>query len=119
MEQRTELRWTLEDMNAEFKHYIIGEALLIAGGCTIHFGQGYWIAGADVKQEMYHGETERDLIFVLEIICETGLAARTLNHMKAAIVFAAKEYNMDINWVHVTASPIQLCNFSITEDLVA
>lgn len=118
-EQRTLIRWTLEDNNADFRKYVIDEALLIAGGCTVLFGQGWWIHGADVKQDMYHGEKEESLVFILEVVSEHKDAAHFLRHMKHAITYAATEYHVDIDWVHVTTSWTQLNNFSVAEDLVA
>jgi len=100
----------------EFWDYVTKEACLVAGGCTVNSAEGHWVVGAHETQEMYHGCTERELSMQIEIVVPADDANRVRQHMKYAIIYAATEYDVDIDWVHVTSQIVNTHHFSIAED---
>ncbi len=106
----------MSSVNHEFLKYVAAEACLIAGGCTTGYFNGYWVVGAEHSQEMYHGCTEQELSLKIEVLVDIDKADRVLAHMKAAIIFAAKEYDLDTDWVQVTEQEVNARYFSIAED---
>ncbi len=100
----------------EFRNYITSEACLIAGGCSVLGGTGHWVKGAENKQDVYYASVDTEGMFRVEILVEGHKAAQALAHMKAAICYAAKEWDVDTDWIHVTSQFVQSHHFSVAED---
>jgi len=118
VERLTQMQYCIGMANADmdFRTRIVEEACLVAGGCTAVHANGYWVVGAEVEQAIYHGHTQSEFCLILNVLVPNNKAEQTRQHMKYAIIDAARDLLVDIDWVHVTSQWVMTHHFSIADD---
>ena len=104
-----------------FLDYVVKETCMMAGGCTVLNGHGYWVKGAEIGKTVYDIEDNllNEKAVVIEVVVDSADSARVMKHICNAVIWASKEYAIDMDWVHVTTQWVQTHHFSIAEDLKA
>lgn len=96
-----------------FERSIVIAACRLCGGCASVFTDGYWLDdGADHK-EYFEGTLQKETCLHIKLSCENDKVNRVYEEMKAAIILAAHEHDIDTDWVHVQRSPFLGMHFSV------
>ncbi len=105
---------------------IIDQANFLAGGCTVTYGDGYWMEGAEDTKEVYHGEALSELSMKIEMLVPTDRLEFAMKWMRRGIIMALRgdhadshenQKPVDMDWVQVTTHKVETHHFAPTEDL--
>lgn len=106
---------SLDDTHRDFQEAVISEACHLAGGCTVTYGQGYWIEGAEQPQFTYDGHVEAECVVRIEMLLYEHAEMRVYESMRSCIAGIARRFNVPINWVHVVRVQVKAMHFNVDE----
>lgn len=101
------------ERHAHFEANVIAAASAICGGCTTSNKVGWWCADGAERKERFAGRVEKEHCFQLELTCEEHKAERAYQLVTEEIAAAAADFQVEIDWVHVSETEIKGRHFSV------
>lgn len=114
---RTQVKFVFQigyaEQNTAFEVDVIETATELCGGCTTAAKTGWWRDDGASHAATFTGRLDFEHCFELELTCEAHKAEAVYDAMTLGIADAARAYDVETNWVHVSEIAMTGRHFSV------